>query len=213
MCIRDRSYTSQKEMTDNALASQQYGVSNSGFTPHGMTPYNGITSGPSSAEQLAPGTARSGPMMEYPQQPPNSPYYGGPGQPSSNIRGPAGAQYPKMNPGRPGWPAMPPAQPRAFPPGSNVPGQHHSAPVPTPTLNQLLQGSSGPEVRNPPGYPGAEFGGSQKMAGEEFNAGPAGFGVPHPNWSGGPQRMGPGPPHPSQMMHVQNMVICHSLNY
>jgi len=193
-------------MTDNALASQQYVVSNSGFTSHGMTPYNGITSGPSSAEQIPSGTAaRSGPVMDYPQQPPNSPYYGGPGQPSSNIRGPGLAGYPKMSPARPGWP---PSQPRGFQPGSNMPGQHHGAPVPTPTLNQLLQGPSGPEVRHPPGYPGAEFGGSQKMAAEEFNAAaPTGFGVPHPNWAGGPQRMGPGPPYPSPMMGVQNMVI------
>ena len=195
-------------MTDNALAPQQFGVSNSGFTPHGMTPYNGITSGPSSAEQLPSSTARSGPVMEYPQQPPNSPYYGGPGQQSSNIRPPTGAGYPKMSPGRPGWPPMPPAHPRGFQPGSNMPGQHHSVPVPTPTLNQLLQGPSGPEVRNPPGYPGAEFSGSQKMSGEEFNAGSTGFGAPHANWSGGPQRMGQVPPHPSQMMHIQNMVIC-----
>ena len=61
-------------MTDNALAPQQYSMSNSGFTPHGMTPYNGITSGPSSTEQLAPGTARSAQVMDYPQQPPNSLY-------------------------------------------------------------------------------------------------------------------------------------------
>jgi len=195
-------------MTDNALAPQQYSMSNSGFTPHGMAPYNGITSGPSSTEQIAPGTARSAPMMDYPQQQPNSLYYGGPGQPPPNIRGPGGAGYPKMSPGRPGWPTMPPSQPRGFPPGSNMPpGQHHSGPVPTPTLNQLLQSSSGPEVRHPPGYPGAEFGASQKMAGEEFNAGPPGFGVPHPNWSGGPQRMGNAPPHPPQMMGAQNMVI------
>jgi len=194
-------------MTDNALAPQQYGGSNSGFTPHGMTPYNGITSGPSSTDQ--PGTARPGQMMDYPQQQPNSPYYGGPGQQPGNIRAPGGGGYPKMSPGRPGWPAMPPSQPRGFPPGSNMPGQqqHHSGPVPTPTLNQLLQSSSGPEVRHPPGYPGSEFGGSQKMpGGEEFSSSSAGFGIPHPNWSGIPQRMGPGPPHPSQMMGAQNMV-------
>jgi len=200
-------------MADNALAQQQYGVSNSGFTPHGMgTPYNGVTSGPSPGDQLTSsgGSApRSGPVMDYPQQPVNSPYYGGPpGQPPSNIRGPGTAGYPKMSPGRPGWPGMPPTHPRGgFLPGSTMPAQHHSTPVPTPTLNQLLQGSSGPDIRNPPGYPGAEFSGSQKMSGEEFNAGQPGYGVPHPNWTGGPQRMGQPPPHPSQMMHPQNMVI------
>jgi len=190
-------------------------MSNSGFTAHGMTPYNGITSGSSPADQLASGSAaaRSGPAMDYPQQPSNSPYYAGPpGQPPANIRGPGPGGYPKMSPGgpgRPGWPGMPPTHPRGFPPGSTMPAQHHSTPVPTPTLNQLLQGSSGPDVRNPPGYPGgSEFSGSQKMSGDEFNAGQPGFGVPHPNWTGGPQRMGPqGPPHPSQMMHPQNMVI------